>query len=172
MEVPGVAELLEGLIAYTQRHYARVDRLVRSSFLLDLTLASMNVLQPSEEGADGAGEAPSAAFEDERRALGAWDGAPESPAEAGPTAEDGVPGPADAGIGSRVEENGVGSNSKQSGIVAATLGLSENEGQGDQPLRKSRRKKRVANGRDSVGVALGKSIDGIKKRKCPQKKAV
>lgn len=48
-------DLLEALASYTQRHFVRVDRLVRSSFLLDYTLASMNVVMPEEAGlsADG-----------------------------------------------------------------------------------------------------------------------
>ncbi len=39
-------DLIEALASYTQRHFTRMDRLVRSSFLLDYTLASMNVLMP------------------------------------------------------------------------------------------------------------------------------
>lgn len=46
MEVKGVSELLEGLIPYSQRHYSRIDRLVRSSFLLDYILTGMSVLDP------------------------------------------------------------------------------------------------------------------------------
>ncbi|GLJ48904.1 hypothetical protein SUGI_1031530 [Cryptomeria japonica] len=48
MEVRGINELLEGLIPYSQRHYSRIDRFVRSTFLLDYTLASMSVLTPPE----------------------------------------------------------------------------------------------------------------------------
>ena len=40
-------DLVEALASYTQRHFVRMDRLVRSTFLLDYTLASMNVLMPS-----------------------------------------------------------------------------------------------------------------------------
>jgi hypothetical protein len=41
--VSGLTELLDGLEVYTQRHLARLDRLVRSTYLLDYTLASMKV---------------------------------------------------------------------------------------------------------------------------------
>jgi hypothetical protein len=39
----GLSELLDGLTVYTQRHMSRLDRLVRSTYLLDYTLASMKV---------------------------------------------------------------------------------------------------------------------------------
>lgn len=48
IEVQGISELLEGLIPYAQRHYSRIDRLMRSTFLLDYTLSSMSVLSPTE----------------------------------------------------------------------------------------------------------------------------
>lgn len=47
LAVPGVAEILEGLTVYTQNHFARVARLQRSAYLLDYTLASMDVLTPA-----------------------------------------------------------------------------------------------------------------------------
>lgn len=46
VEMKGVGELLEGLIPYSQRHYTRVDRLERSTFLLDYTLTGMSVIEP------------------------------------------------------------------------------------------------------------------------------
>ncbi|KAF8702279.1 hypothetical protein HU200_033047 [Digitaria exilis] len=46
LEIKGISELLEGLIPYSQRHFSRVDRLVRSTFLLDYTLMRMSVLDP------------------------------------------------------------------------------------------------------------------------------
>ncbi|KAL0028929.1 hypothetical protein WJX77_006509 [Trebouxia sp. C0004] len=46
LKIAGMQDLVEALASYTQRHFARMDRLVRSSFLLDYTLASMNVLMP------------------------------------------------------------------------------------------------------------------------------
>lgn len=49
LKVPGMQDLVEALASYTQRHFVRMDRLVRSSFLLDYTLASMNVLMPEED---------------------------------------------------------------------------------------------------------------------------
>jgi len=44
LEIKGISELLEGLIPYSQRHFSRVDRLVRSTFLLDYTLMRMSVV--------------------------------------------------------------------------------------------------------------------------------
>ncbi|KAJ1702869.1 hypothetical protein LUZ63_002648 [Rhynchospora breviuscula] len=49
MEIKGISELLEGLIPYSQRHFNRIDRLVRSTFLLDYTLTRMSVLDPDSD---------------------------------------------------------------------------------------------------------------------------
>ncbi|KAM0071526.1 putative transcription factor WD40-like family [Helianthus debilis subsp. tardiflorus] len=49
VEMKGVGELLEGLIPYSQRHYSRVDRLERSTFLLDYTLNGMSIVEPETE---------------------------------------------------------------------------------------------------------------------------
>jgi hypothetical protein len=46
LQIKGISQLLEGLIPYSQRHFSRVDRLVRSTFLLDYTLTRMSVLDP------------------------------------------------------------------------------------------------------------------------------
>ncbi|XP_054807359.1 protein TORMOZ EMBRYO DEFECTIVE [Prosopis cineraria] len=46
VQMKGIRELLEGLIPYTQRHYSRIDRLIRGTFLLDYTLTGMSVLEP------------------------------------------------------------------------------------------------------------------------------
>ncbi|KAJ6360440.1 hypothetical protein OIU77_004455 [Salix suchowensis] len=46
LEIKGIGELLEGLIPYSQRHLSRIDRLVRSTFLLDYTLNGMSVIVP------------------------------------------------------------------------------------------------------------------------------
>jgi U3 small nucleolar RNA-associated protein 13 len=46
LQIKGISELLEGLIPYSQRHFSRVDRLVRSTFLLDYTLMRMSVVDP------------------------------------------------------------------------------------------------------------------------------
>ncbi|KAG7980656.1 hypothetical protein I3843_05G193000 [Carya illinoinensis] len=46
IEIKGIGELLEGLIPYSQRHFSRIDRLVRSTFLLDYTLTGMSVIEP------------------------------------------------------------------------------------------------------------------------------
>jgi|UniRef100_A0A2N9H4D4 U3 small nucleolar RNA-associated protein 13 len=45
-QIKGIGELLEGLMPYSQRHYSRIDRLVRSTFLLDYTLTGMSVVEP------------------------------------------------------------------------------------------------------------------------------
>lgn len=45
----GIGELLEGLIPYSQRHFSRIDRLVRSTFLLDYTLTGMSVIEPETD---------------------------------------------------------------------------------------------------------------------------
>ena len=50
LAVPGVGALLDALGAYSGRHVARLDRLRRSTFLLDYTLAAMRVLAPGGEG--------------------------------------------------------------------------------------------------------------------------
>ncbi|KAK8542849.1 hypothetical protein V6N12_015427 [Hibiscus sabdariffa] len=46
IEIKGISELLEGLIPYSQRHFSRIDRLIRSTFLLDYTLTRMSVIEP------------------------------------------------------------------------------------------------------------------------------
>ncbi|PON77530.1 Guanine nucleotide-binding protein, beta subunit [Parasponia andersonii] len=49
IEIKGIAELLEGLLPYSQRHFSRVDRLVRSTYLLDYTLTGMSVIEPEAD---------------------------------------------------------------------------------------------------------------------------
>ncbi|KAG6550306.1 hypothetical protein Mapa_008267 [Marchantia paleacea] len=49
IKVPGIRELLEGILPYSQRHFSRIDRLSRSTFLLDFVLSSMASLLPSED---------------------------------------------------------------------------------------------------------------------------
>ncbi|GBG62288.1 hypothetical protein CBR_g29896 [Chara braunii] len=49
LEVPGMKELLVALIPYSSRHFKRLDRLVRSTFILDYTLSCMSVLFPMNE---------------------------------------------------------------------------------------------------------------------------
>ncbi|KAH7538432.1 protein TORMOZ EMBRYO DEFECTIVE [Ziziphus jujuba] len=49
IEMKGIGELLEGLIPYSQRHFSRIDRLVRSTFLLDYTLTGMSVIEPETD---------------------------------------------------------------------------------------------------------------------------
>lgn len=52
----GIGDLLEGLIPYSQRHYSRMDRLVRSTFLLDYTLTGMSVMEPEANDGDATRE--------------------------------------------------------------------------------------------------------------------
>ncbi|WOG96997.1 hypothetical protein DCAR_0416336 [Daucus carota subsp. sativus] len=49
VEIKGIGELLEGLIPYSQRHFSRIDRLERSTYLLDYTLTGMSVIEPHTE---------------------------------------------------------------------------------------------------------------------------
>ncbi|KAF5930773.1 hypothetical protein HYC85_031646 [Camellia sinensis] len=48
--IRAIGQLLEGLIPYCQRHFSRIDRLERSTFLLDYTLMGMSVIEPEKEG--------------------------------------------------------------------------------------------------------------------------
>lgn len=57
LAIPGIGDLLEGLAAYTQNHHSRVARLQRSAYLLDYTLASMDVLTPTTNVANADAEA-------------------------------------------------------------------------------------------------------------------
>ncbi|KAF8378925.1 hypothetical protein HHK36_030274 [Tetracentron sinense] len=45
IKISGVGEFLEGLIPYSQRHFIRIDGLIRSTFLLDYTLTGMSVIE-------------------------------------------------------------------------------------------------------------------------------
>ena len=49
LAVPGLHTLLDALVPYTQRHFSRADRLLRSTYLVDYVLGAMNVLSPEEE---------------------------------------------------------------------------------------------------------------------------
>ncbi|CAJ1943854.1 unnamed protein product [Sphenostylis stenocarpa] len=55
-QIKGIGELLEGIIPYSQRHFGRIDRLVRSTFLLDYILSGMSVIeqevQPTESSTE------------------------------------------------------------------------------------------------------------------------
>jgi len=42
--VPGAGALVDGLASYTERHFARVDKLVQASFLIDYTCAAMSAI--------------------------------------------------------------------------------------------------------------------------------
>lgn len=47
LSIPGCHSILEGIQAYTQRHTSRVDRLIKSSYIVDFILASMGALTPT-----------------------------------------------------------------------------------------------------------------------------
>ncbi|KAF6151712.1 hypothetical protein GIB67_001995 [Kingdonia uniflora] len=49
LQVKGISEILEGLIPYSQRHFSRIDRLTRSTLLLDYTLSGMKVIEPETD---------------------------------------------------------------------------------------------------------------------------
>ncbi|KAL7254550.1 hypothetical protein ACSBR1_008845 [Camellia fascicularis] len=49
VEIRAIGQFLEGLIPYCQRHFSRIDRLERSTFLLDYTLMRMSVIEPEME---------------------------------------------------------------------------------------------------------------------------
>ncbi|KAK7291628.1 hypothetical protein RIF29_06932 [Crotalaria pallida] len=49
VQMKGIGEVLEGLIPYSQRHFSRIDRLVRSTFLLDYILSGMSVIDPETQ---------------------------------------------------------------------------------------------------------------------------
>jgi U3 small nucleolar RNA-associated protein 13 len=63
-------DLVDGLLAYSERHFARVDRLLRATFLADYTLEAADVLVPEEEDG-GEGEAEAEGEGEERRAVAA-----------------------------------------------------------------------------------------------------
>lgn len=48
-EMRGIGELLEGIIPYSQRHFSRMDRLIRGTYLLDYTLTGMSVIEPETD---------------------------------------------------------------------------------------------------------------------------
>ena len=48
--VPGVKQLVESILPYSERHFARLDRLHKASFLLDYTLRAMKIAVPTDAG--------------------------------------------------------------------------------------------------------------------------
>ncbi|KAK7330492.1 hypothetical protein VNO77_24687 [Canavalia gladiata] len=56
VQIKGIGELLEGLIPYSQRHFGRIDRLVRSTFLLDYILSGMSVIEPEAQRTESKAE--------------------------------------------------------------------------------------------------------------------
>ncbi|KAL8159910.1 hypothetical protein V2J09_001447 [Rumex salicifolius] len=56
VKIKGIGELLEGLIPYSQRHFSRIDRLERSTFLLDYALVGMSVMEPQTNGRETGAE--------------------------------------------------------------------------------------------------------------------
>ncbi|TKY55206.1 Transducin beta protein 3 [Spatholobus suberectus] len=56
VQIKGIGEFLEGLIPYSQRHFGRIDRLVRSTFLLDYILSGMSVIEPEAQPTESKAE--------------------------------------------------------------------------------------------------------------------
>ncbi|KAL3837949.1 hypothetical protein ACJIZ3_022540 [Penstemon smallii] len=49
VQIQGIGEILEGLLPYSQRHFSRINRFERSTFLLDFILTGMSVVEPDNE---------------------------------------------------------------------------------------------------------------------------
>jgi len=49
-QVPAVKQLVESILPYSERHFARLERLHKASFLLDYTLRAMKTAVPSDAG--------------------------------------------------------------------------------------------------------------------------
>ncbi|PAN39850.1 hypothetical protein PAHAL_7G273500 [Panicum hallii] len=75
LEIKGISELLEGLIPYSQRHFSRVDRLVRSTFLLDYTLMRMSVVDPDVDAGTTKDDMNGSSVENDETAE-AWPASP------------------------------------------------------------------------------------------------
>ncbi|XP_029130005.1 transducin beta-like protein 3 [Cajanus cajan] len=58
VQIKGIGEFLEGLIPYSQRHFGRIDRLVRSTFLLDYILSGMSVIEPEAQPTESKSSIP------------------------------------------------------------------------------------------------------------------
>ncbi|KAK3279341.1 hypothetical protein CYMTET_12771 [Cymbomonas tetramitiformis] len=56
--LPGAQGILAAIQGYTQRHYTRIDQMVRSTFLLDYTLTGLQVLEELENELEEADEGP------------------------------------------------------------------------------------------------------------------
>ncbi|XP_027329548.1 transducin beta-like protein 3 [Abrus precatorius] len=56
VQIKGIGELLEGLVPYSHRHFGRIDRLVRSTFLLDYILSGMSVIEPETQQTESKAE--------------------------------------------------------------------------------------------------------------------
>jgi len=110
--VPGAADVVAALSAYTQRHFARAGRLLRGTYLLDVALAGMGALLDDEEGmierlGDGRDAAPG------KRNAGAVDGGmpragPETGVTGGGATEDA--GAGDEGLVARMVRSWGGSD--------------------------------------------------------------
>lgn len=55
VQLPGAEDILTGLLAYSQRHYARMERLQRSACVLDYMVGAMGVLDAQEETQEDVG---------------------------------------------------------------------------------------------------------------------
>ncbi|CAM9766394.1 unnamed protein product [Chrysoparadoxa australica] len=55
-KLPGISDVTAALLAYSERHYARYERLLQSSYMVEYTLDSMQLLLPPASGEPGATE--------------------------------------------------------------------------------------------------------------------
>ena len=49
-KVPGIKQLVESILPYSERHYARLERLQKASYLLDYTLRAMKTATAGDAG--------------------------------------------------------------------------------------------------------------------------
>jgi U3 small nucleolar RNA-associated protein 13 len=106
LALPGSAALIDGLAPYTARHFARADRLLRSTYLADFVLGALSALAPDEE-------------EEEEAAAAARGGAAAAAAAAAPTANGHhAPAANDAAGRSSSDEEAAASSSDEEGFGA------------------------------------------------------
>ena len=119
-KLPGARDLLPGFAAYTKRHSARLDRLLRATYVLDFTLTQQGVLMEEEDGeADAVDVAAAAAGTD------AWEG---------DAAAWGVPPPVPRGVGvSRGEASRVRHIGGDDDDFTINVGGAEADGEDELP---------------------------------------
>ena len=55
-QVPGINHLIESILPYSERHYTRVEKLVKASYFVDYTLRSIHSMQPLHEEVEADGD--------------------------------------------------------------------------------------------------------------------